>query len=206
MVMQLGDGLAQLFNHITIRVNGEPVPLSAEVGQSHKSLHFAVHAFEQRCRAQDYSEESIADMVSTARVDFTRAANRCDSPIEKQILPWLLFADYGSGAKPPAIHLWDTDDVVPPFNRVVLVPQFKFGKFRLDFAVIAKKSDTERALFAFECDGREFHNGSSHDQARDITLTAWGVITVRVTGKEIYAAPERAADKLASRIRAFFEH
>lgn len=211
--MHLADGLASVLTHITMKVPAnKEVPLSAVQGHSQASMDFAVEDYCRPRRARGDDEGAIQERLAEARISYVRAANRMESPIEKMILPWLLLADYGpAGNRPPVVHLHDADDVLPPFCPIVFVPQFPFGRFRLDLAVICTNSDSgHKALFTVECDGREFHHGSSSpekwraDRARDINLAAWGILTVRIKGEEIYKAPSRAADQLAFRVRDWF--
>lgn len=75
-----------------------------------------------------------------------------------------------------------------------IVPQFKFGKYRIDFAVVPLRQSIP-VLF-IECDGAEFHSTAeqiANDRRKDAKAQEAGVKLVRFTGKEIYHSAEACA-------------
>lgn len=125
-----------------------------------------------------------------------KGVDLCESPIEKRIIPWLVFEDYGPLLTFPAVvHDAKTELEVPP-GDIMIVPQFAFAKFRLDFGVIARwKLQTK--IVAVECDGESYH-GAKRDRARDAYLASWGIPTVRASGREIFNEPRTLSARAAS--------
>ena len=74
------------------------------------------------------------------------------------------------------------------------VPQYQFGSYRLDFALI-----TSRRTIAIEADGHDYHSTKeqkAHDTKRDRYLLAEGVIVIRFTGSEIYASVDSCIEEV----------
>jgi len=97
--------------------------------------------------------------------------HRCESPIEVQLGLQLI------------LLLGDNYEVIP---------QFKFQRFRMDFA-IAHKS---RAFLFVECDGEKFHSTPeqiANDRRKDAAAKAAGIPLLRFTGKEIHFSAEACA-------------
>lgn len=115
----------------------------------------------------------------------------CGSPIEQQLLTWLLpLFSYGEGAFRRNGH------VLTVQHRVV-------GErtYRLDIALVSPWSRV-----AVECDGHAFHErtkeqaASDRSRDRDLTLRGWSVM--RFTGSEIHSAPDRCALQVVALIDA----
>jgi hypothetical protein len=128
----------------------------------------------------------------------------CETPIEKRILPWLIFADYGDKflSVPAGAHSPRNQDMMPE-DDILVVPQFAFAKYRMDFAIIAR-ANGRMHIVCVECDGADFHT-EAYDGARDLYLRGYGIPTVRLTGKEILAYPGGAIARVVDAVRALVE-
>lgn len=133
-----------------------------------------------------------------------RAEFWCESPIEKRLLPWLVFEDYGDEVTtiPAIVHSPKNEASMPP-GDVVIVPQFGFAKVRMDFAVVVRVKGVVR-IVCVECDGRDTHV-EDYDTARDEYLAAWGIPTVRATGTQIYRSAEIVSLRVGAIVQSFFE-
>lgn len=74
--------------------------------------------------------------------------------------------------------------------KMLIAPQFKWGKYRIDFMVLLKGFDQQ---FFIECDGHEFHERTKEqaerDRAKDREIQAAGIPILRFTGREIHRDP-----------------
>lgn len=92
-------------------------------------------------------------------------AKECESPIEVQL---------GAELR------------VQAGQRFIIVPQFEFHRWRIDFAVVGP--DMEVRAF-IECDGAEFHSTPeqiANDRRKDKASGAAGIRMYRFTGSEIF--------------------
>jgi very-short-patch-repair endonuclease len=83
-----------------------------------------------------------------------------------------------------------------------LVPQYRLGPYRYDFAVLPPKAADVLAFV--ECDGKEFHSTPeqlANDRKKDAAAIEAGAIIVRFSGSAIAKEPERCAADLMGRIR-----
>lgn len=75
-------------------------------------------------------------------------------------------------------------------TNLAIVPQYKVGAYRLDFAVFYGCDGVIKFL-AVECDGHEFHERTKQqaqrDKSRDRFLQSRGIPVFRFTGSEIFA-------------------
>ena len=124
-----------------------------------------------------------------------RAVEVAESPIEKLLLPWLIAAPCHRFRLRLARVAFIDDDERPRPRDLRVVPQLVFGRYRLDFAVVGQIGGRTLTA-AVECDGREFHH-MPNDAVRDRYLAAYGIPTVRATGSEITARPDRVAQRVA---------
>lgn len=128
------------------------------------------------------------------------AVERCESPIEKTLLPWLVYSNYGPelATFPVPVCLWKGSNALPA-TRIFIVPQFAFVKYRADFAIIAKHNGQTR-IVAVECDGQEFHKARP-DRERDSLFSVFGIETYRASGSDI----TKDAAGFSSRVAASFQ-
>lgn len=154
-------------------------------------------------------DEAIADYRSSQRgVDATEIDRRveagkaavaeliakCESPIEKLIIPSLVFQPYGSNGP------WVPADAIREgrtyFSPVRIEAQASIGDARFDFLMMVLLAPGADIMIAVECDGRDFHN-SDKDFYRDRNWRRAGIPTVRLTGADINRAPRMAASRVA---------
>lgn len=84
-----------------------------------------------------------------------------------------------------------------PRRYMLLVPQCRVARYRLDFAAFAKGDRSWIKVIGIECDGRQFHTSPQHverDKKRDAEiLRLTGVKVERFTGSEIKKSAELCA-------------
>lgn len=134
------------------------------------------------------SESRADDLIAKTTNDFLHNAAMCESKIEQVALGamshMVLEQSY-----PPAVHNLNADEPFPD-KPVVIVPQFSFGRYRLDFFVRAGGHS-----FAVECDGSDFHysrEARERDARRDSDLKAAGVTTLRFGGQDLWRTSGQA--------------
>lgn len=142
-------------------------------------------------RVVGLSDAAIAR--GTASVE--RGWEVAESPIERLLLPFLVFQDYGALGSPATVATPEQGPSEMPTGSVFIFPQFGILRYRLDFLVVGSLRDGRQLAFAVECDGRDFHN-VGHDWHRDNALREVGVLTIRATGSEIHASPASVATRL----------
>ena len=133
------------------------------------------------------------DLCAAARDTYIKAASVAESPIEKDLLPWLITADWPTSNTSylPVVLM---DEHPEDHVGLILVPQFVAGPFRLDFAICRQVSGVTHVV-AIECDGFQFHDVGK-DRRRDWILNAAGVQTVRATGREIKDRPDLVVNRV----------
>lgn len=118
---------------------------------------------------------------------------KCESPIEKLIVPSLVFQPYGSnGPWIPAQAMQQGDALFAP---VGIQAQAEAPGARFDFLMFLEVGG-EALLVAVECDGKEFHS-ADRDFYRDRMWKGDGLHTVRLSGSDIRRAPRMAASRVA---------
>lgn len=172
--------------------------LRTDQGSGFAQESFAAEAFRRRLIASGHQEQFVDKLIELGRAEIASASRAVESPIERMLLPWLVFQDYGPDLiSPAAVHVLDTPQKPPP-HPVIIVPQFPFLRHRLDFAILIKRRDHAK-LIAVECDGAEYHDARS-DWGRDRWLEFWGIKTFRATGAEINREPERISARVARHV------
>jgi hypothetical protein len=167
-------------------------------GKQGLETHDAISRFKTRCALQGLSDEETARQFGRASAEMARGMDACESPIERALLPWLVFQDYGTLHSAPArIHV-AKDEALMPVGPVVIVPQMAFVRFRVDFGIVARAHGCMR-IFAVECDGGDYHLADK-DRKRDVYLKSWGIETIRLDGRAIYRDGKAAGDTVALRL------
>lgn len=120
----------------------------------------------------------------------------CESPIEIMLGAALLFKQKFDGDSGEPLSLASYDEFPAwPAESFLLVPQFKFGEYRIDWAL----RDGPFLTF-IECDGHDFHertkNQAARDKQRDRNIQAAGHPILRFTGSEIYKDPFHCAGQI----------
>ena len=103
-----------------------------------------------------------------------------DSPIES-ILGAALILCFKNGGKPLTLAAQPE-----PATGLLLIPQFKWGVYRSDWAIYNPKT-TDALLI--ECDGKDYHSSQeqvAHDQRKDQAAHDRGYLTVRFSGSKIH--------------------
>ena len=93
-----------------------------------------------------------------------------------------------------------------PRNKLMLIPQFQLGQYRLDFLAIGRDwyghpdHNGPVKVFAVECDGHDYHERTkeqaARDRSRDRAIQRAGLPVLRFTGSEIYADPLKCAEEV----------
>ena len=153
-------------------------------------------AAQRRAAALEMPVPYARKLIDRAKANLVWAYEHCDSPIERRLLPALVFANYGEGfaSFPAQIHCPKLD-IAPPLGDLVIIPQFAFVRYRLDFAIIAE-AEGRKKFVAVECDGQDYHKDADNDRARDEYLKAFGFDVFRFNGPEIQADPLSLATKV----------
>ena len=163
------------------------------------NLDIAVQVFRRRIEAEGFRPERRDAMVDAGRATITRAQPILESAIERAMLPWLVFGNYGTSSSPLPVCLPDED--APRDVPLFIVPQMCFGRYRLDFALVAR-SRSRSLIVAVECDGAAFHDRRS-DLRRDAFLAGFRFPTVRATGSEIRTDPRPTIGRIAAIVAAW---
>lgn len=139
-----------------------------------------------------------------AVAEYEKGENLCESPIERSMLAAILTADWGYFSTENAlVHNAANFDEEYPDANVVVVPQLRIARYRLDFGLMLR-AGRGKQLFALECDGRQFHD-SAADRERDWYLNSFGVITHRFSGLDLNAGPLSAVDEVVTGIFHWWE-
>lgn len=134
-----------------------------------------------------------------ARNEFERGSVLCESPIEREMLAALLSADWSFfNVLPPRVWNIEDRDAVRPRSDVIIIPQMRVARYRLDFAISFPRAPLA-AVVAVECDGRDFHDAAA-DRERDIQLGHLGIVTKRFSGSEIRQDARACAGKVTALI------
>jgi very-short-patch-repair endonuclease len=151
-------------------------------------------------RAQDILRRQFRTHISElarARQDrYWTLAERCESPMERLLLAPLMFI------APRCLHpVYEGPG--DRLSEAQLHVQHVVGGYRLDFAYIATPYKDQPIRLAIECDGHEFHASREQrelDAARMNALRGHGFETLRFTGSQIHADPEKCAQQVADTV------
>lgn len=149
----------------------------------------ALDEYRDRLKIMGLAPERINALASVARNEILAALPLCDSPIERDLLPWLVTGSYRSiRSSPLPVVRPGRDWATLKMHSAVLWPQFEVGRFRLDFALAVRRHG-RHTIIAIECDGAQYHT-PGQDEMRDRALAAGGIVTVRSSGSEIRLDPQ----------------
>jgi very-short-patch-repair endonuclease len=139
-----------------------------------------------------------------AKEQYEKGEKLCESPIERTLLAALLTADWGYfGTENALVHNPNVFEEEFPDCNVVIVPQLRIAKYRLDFALVLR-GGRHHQVIAFECDGKQFHDAAV-DRERDFYLQAFGIITHRISGADLNKRPLAATDEIVLGIYHWWE-
>lgn len=120
----------------------------------------------------------------------------CESPIEIMLGAALLFYDRFNGLPGYPLALARQDEDWPKGEHRLLIPQYHFGDYRIDWVY----QDGQNLTF-IECDGHDFHERTkeqaSRDKRRDRKIQTAGHPILRFTGSEIYKDPLHCAAQIS---------
>lgn len=115
-------------------------------------------------------------------------AGYCESPIEAQFGGRLGAALSQIAERVGVPFKVCAQDKTEGLTRGLLLhPQFKWKRFRYDFAV--KRADKPMPHILIECDGKAFHQSAEqvkNDRAKDLEAQRLGIPLLRFTGSEIF--------------------
>jgi very-short-patch-repair endonuclease len=122
-----------------------------------------------------------------------RLSANTDSPIESQLGAAVSLFFEKAGLPLKIATMLDVENVP---DALLLVPQFKWGYYRSDWAILNPKRG---GAFLIECDGKDFHSSPeqlAHDAKKDAAALDRGYLTMRFTGSEIHRQPDVCAGKI----------
>lgn len=145
-------------------------------------------------------EERTALLREQAAQAWERGRPRCESPIEKVLLPWLICQHYPPFDFSPAV-LFPGETALYVPGTIAVIPQLPIGRYRVDFALAGSLGGLVQFV-VIECDGKEFHDGVANvkrDLDRDVAiLNNKRVLDVfRLDGRDILRDPEGSARRAA---------
>lgn len=132
-------------------------------------------------------------MVASMKDQAISALPLCESPIEEMMLVALGFMVIRGHEGFPVIHDLSSGEPWPNKN-IVIVPQFAFARYRLDFLVTVGKR-----WLAVECDGADYHALPAQrirDRNRDDYLRDLGIPTIRYSGTWLKRNGAKIADEI----------
>jgi hypothetical protein len=139
-----------------------------------------------------------AEMVKGMREQAIASLPLCESPIEEMMMVALGFMVIRGHEGFPVIH--DLTSGEPwPKKHIVIVPQFAFARYRLDFLVTVGKQ-----WLAVECDGADYHTTPeqrTRDRNRDDYLRDLGIPTIRYSGAWLKRNGAKIADEVIAVIQ-----
>ena len=151
-------------------------------------------------------QERLARYANAMADELSCAIEMCESPIEEMMLVRLACLDESLvGNNLAQIHCGFPESFYDR-ARVLITPQQKFGKYRVDFFITFQNARGDLGGIVVECDGHDYHDKTkqqaARDKARDRTITALGFPVFRYTGSEIYANAENLLGDLEDTILA----
>jgi hypothetical protein len=171
------------------------VPLAVQSTEAHAYLTYAIERY--RPGATIYEKISNAEVdarIKVARGQIYAAWTICESPIERLLLPFLVFQDYGPRFRCPA-NVLVAEEPEAVDGTILILPQLKVRKSRFDFAVFGTWEGRSKTI-AVECDGAEFHDPVADFHRDSFNEQELGITTVRASGSEIHTAPESVAARV----------
>jgi hypothetical protein len=198
----LRDAVGRAINDVVNGLKNQSRDLRSEFGNQTLQINLAGERFYKLSKFRGLSDEMIEKARDYAIDQVDRGNSVCESPIERLILPWLIMQDYGIHLQPlPVLVHIPKEDATMPRGGVVVVPQFAFARFRVDFALVGRHGPHTK-IVAIECDGEDFHD-PMRDKARDAYLKSWGIDTIRANGASISRDPSDLARQGAMAIIAW---
>lgn len=124
---------------------------------------------------------------------FLEVSPDCESPIESMLGAAVLEMFERAGQ---TLTLCKNDRLESAPSGFLFVPQFRWGYYRSDWAIVVAKP---LSALLIECDGRDFHcspEQRAHDAKKDRAALDRGYLTMRFTGSEIFRDADACALKI----------
>jgi very-short-patch-repair endonuclease len=124
---------------------------------------------------------------------FLEVSPDCESPIENLLGAAVLEMFERAGVR---LTLCNADRLEGAPDGLLLVPQFRWGYYRSDWAIVVARP---LGALLIECDGRDFHSSpeqKAHDAKKDRAALDRGYLTMRFTGSEIFRNADACALKI----------
>lgn len=141
--------------------------------------------------------EPLGDIVVRV-VELALAAHKlgssCESPIEEQLGAAIL-VEFESAGHP--LKICTTLEVSANKDDLLLVPQYRWGIYRSDWAILKPEKGAQALLI--EADGKAWHSSAeqqAHDAKKDRAAHERGHLTMRFTGSEIYKNAKNCAKQI----------
>ena len=164
------------------------------------STDIAVSRWRSRAIAKGLTTRWVHEQADIGLASVAKAMELCESPIERQLVPWLVFGAWGFLEPVPPLPVFDCRKDIVSRHGLFIAPQLVFGRYRIDIAII-RRNASGSTIIAVECDGADFHNNAT-DILRDGYLASFGIRTLRFPGSEIYARADHVSEQI---INAFME-
>jgi very-short-patch-repair endonuclease len=151
-----------------------------------------------------------ADIKLAKKLLYAGMSHQCESPIEHIMLVALCFMrPERFKIYPLPVHDLSERGYLAHAD-LVIIPQFPFACFRLDFLIVARKQDGPQHWLAVECDGDEFHNATIHqtkrDYVRDQFCKSMNITTMRFSGSKIWKDPHGCGEEVAGALDFWHEY
>lgn len=184
----------KLFSDLIVNVLKPPKTL-ADIDPGVKSI-LAEAVSDYRSSQRGVPSEEVDRRVEAGTAAVMQLVAQCESPIEKLIVPSLVFQPYGSNG--PWVPAQVVREGEPRFAPVSIGAQVTVYDARFDFLMLVEIGGGDM-MIAVECDGKDFHD-KDKDFYRDRNWQRAGINTVRLSGSDINRAPRMAASRVAEHV------
>lgn len=155
------------------------------------------------------------ELVDTLEMELSDAAEKCSSPMERQLFLALFIVGRHLDKLASRIDVLGRYTIVDVKNsrydrpHLSIIPQYEIADYTVDFIVeyaqeyLPRNSNPDpnprcaQANLLIECDGHNYHDRTkeqaSNDRARDRQLQKMGYEVFRYTGSDIYNDPFKCA-------------
>lgn len=135
-------------------------------------------------------EEHLSRLWVKISVSVGSLADFCESEIELLLLAAFDIQSYISDRERFTKIVRQGDDADFGDHTLIIIPQYRWGNYRIDFAIKLKNWD---GILFIECDGHDFHERTKEqaerDRSKDREIQAAGIPILRFTGREIHRDP-----------------
>lgn len=153
-----------------------------------------IHGDESACGDGDFIHIVEATKPLVERIHrIVRLSANTDSPIESQLGAAISLFFEKAGFPLKIATMIDVENTP---DALLLVPQFKWGYYRSDWAILHTRLG---GALLVECDGKDFHSSPAqiaHDAKKDAAALDRGYLTLRFTGSQIHREPDVCAQKV----------